>query len=65
MTVKEYDIAFVGAGLAATLLLNELGPASLGRVAVIDPWPLEERPPIHLSYWSRKPTPYDRFAVGV
>ncbi len=63
--MKDYDVAFVGGGLAATLLLNEFRPALPGRVAVIDPWPLEERPPIHLSYWSRKPTPYDRFAVGV
>jgi lycopene beta-cyclase len=64
MASGEYDVVFVGGGLAATLLLHELGPASLGRVAVVDPWPLTERPPIHLSYWSRKPTPYDRFAVG-
>ena len=65
MAREEYDAAFVGGGLAAELLLNELGPAALGRVAIIDPWPLSERPPIHLSYWSRKPTPYDRFAVGI
>jgi len=63
--IREYDVAFVGGGLAAVLLLNEFRAASPARVAVIDPWPLEERPPIHLSYWSRKPTPYDRFAVGV
>ena len=64
MAPEVYDVVFVGGGLAATLLLNELRPASLGRVAVVDPWPLAERPPIHLSYWSRGPTPYDRFAVG-
>ena len=65
MAPEDYDVAFVGGGLAATLLLNELRPASLGRVVVVDPWPLAERPPIHLSYWSRGPTLYDRFAAGV
>jgi lycopene beta-cyclase len=64
VTSADYDVAFVGGGLAATLLLSELRPASLGRVVVVDPRPLAERPPIHLSYWSRGPTPYDRFAVG-
>jgi lycopene beta-cyclase len=64
MAPEGYDVAFVGGGLAAALLLNELGPASLGRVAVVDPRPPSERPPVHLSYWSRDPTPYDRFAVG-
>ena len=64
MAPEDYDVAFVGGGLAATLLLNELRPASLGRVVVVDPWPLAERSPIHLSYWSRRPTPYDRFALG-
>ena len=64
MAPEDYDVAFVGGGLAATLLLNELRPASLGRVAVVDPWPLAERPPIHLSYWSQVPTPFDRFAIG-
>ena len=58
-------MVFVGGGLAATLLLNELRSAVPGRVAVIEPWPLFERPPVHWSYWSRVPTPYDRFAVGV
>lgn len=57
-------MAFVGGGLAATLLLGGLRPAFPGRVAVIDPWPLSERPPVHWSYWSRGPTPYDRFAIG-
>ena len=64
MSPESYDVAFVGGGLAAALLLNELGPAPLGRVAVVDPWPTSERPPVHLSYWSPDPTPYDRFAVG-
>jgi lycopene beta-cyclase len=60
----EYDVAFLGGGLAATLLLNGVRRAFPRRVAVIDPWPLSERPPVHWSYWSREPTPYDRFAVG-
>ena len=64
MAPEDYDVAFVGGGLAATLLLNELRPASLGRVVVVDPWPLAQRPPIHLSYWSQVPTPLDRFALG-
>ncbi len=34
------------------------------RVAVVDPHPPWERPPVHWSYWSHRPTPYDRFAVG-
>ena len=49
MAPGEYDAVFVGGGLAATLLLRELGPASLGRVAIVDPRPLSEREPIHLS----------------
>ena len=58
-------MVFVGGGLAATLLLNELRSALLGRVAVIEPWPPFERPPVHWSYWSRVPTLYDRLSVGV
>src|SRR5215210_2111880 len=46
------------------LLLRELGSALSGRVAVIDPCPLPERPTVHWSYWSHVPTLYDRFAVG-
>ncbi len=65
MASYEYDVVFVGGGLAATLLQNELRSAWLGRVAVVEPWPPSERPPVHWSYWSREPTPYDRFAVGV
>jgi lycopene beta-cyclase len=65
MAPEAYDVVFVGGGLAATLLLNELRSALPGRVAVIEPWPPSERPPVHWSYWSRVPTPYDRFAVGV
>lgn len=65
MVSKEYDAVFVGGGLAATLLLNEMRSAFPGRVAVIEPWPPSEQPPVHWSYWSREPTPYDRFAVGV
>jgi lycopene beta-cyclase len=58
-------VIFVGGGLATTLLLNELRSALPGRVAVVEPWPPSERPPVHWSYWSRVPTPYDRFAVGI
>ena len=58
-------MVFVGGGLAATLLLNELRSALPGRVAVIEPWSPFERPPVHWSYWSRVPTLYDRFPVGV
>lgn len=64
MGAGEYDIAFLGGGLAATLLLNGLRTAFPRRVVVIDPWPTFERPPVHWSYWSRGPTPYDRFVVG-
>jgi lycopene beta-cyclase len=65
MALDRYDAVFVGGGLAATLLLNELRPALPRRVAVVEPWPLSERAPVHWSYWSRGPTPYDRFAVGI
>jgi lycopene beta-cyclase len=65
MASNEHDTVFVGGGLAATLLLNELRSGLPGRIAVVEPWPLSERPPVHWSYWSREPTPYDRFAVGV
>src|SRR5918994_6864310 len=65
MGPQEYDVIFVGGGLATTLLLNELRPALPRRVAIVEPWPPLERPPVHWSYWSRVPTPYDRFAIGV
>ena len=64
MALGKYDAVFVGGGLAATLLLNELRSALPRQVAVVEPWPPSERSPIHWSYWSRGPTPYDRFAVG-
>jgi lycopene beta-cyclase len=64
VAAAEYDVAFLGGGLAATLLLNGLRTTFPKRVAVIDPWPTSERPPVHWSYWSRGTTPYDRFAVG-
>jgi len=64
MAPREYDVAFLGGGLAATLLLHGLRTSFPRRVAVIDPWPLSEQPPVHWSYWSRRPTPYDRFAIG-
>src|SRR5215208_3311146 len=57
-------MTFLGGGLAATLLLNGLRTAFPRRVVVIDPWPTLKQPPVHWSYWSRGPTPYDRFAVG-
>jgi hypothetical protein len=64
MAAEEYDMAFVDGGLAATLLLNGLRRVLPGRVLVVDPEPTTERPPVHRIYWSRDPTPYDRFAVG-
>jgi lycopene beta-cyclase len=64
MAVRDYEAIFVGGGLAAMLLLRELGSALSGRVAVIDPCPPPERPTVHWSYWSQVPTLYDRFAVG-
>jgi lycopene beta-cyclase len=65
MAVREYDLVFVGGGLAAMLLLRELEPVLPGRVAVVDPCLPRERPTVHWSYWSQGQTPYDRFAVGV
>lgn len=64
MAAGDYDVAFVGGGLSATLLLNGLRTAFPVRVLVIDPEPPSERPPVHWSYWSCEPTPYDRFAIG-
>jgi lycopene beta-cyclase len=65
MAVLEYDLVFVGGGLAAMLLLHELGPGLPDRVAVVDPHPPRERPTVHWSYWSSVETPYDRFATGI
>ena len=65
MAVRQYDVVFVGGGLAALLLLQELRTALPDRVAVVDPSPLTERSPIHWSYWSHEQTPYDRFTTGV
>jgi lycopene beta-cyclase len=64
VAVLDYEAVFVGGGLAAMLLLRELGSALSGRVAVLDPYPPSERPTVHWSYWSHVPTLYDRFAVG-
>jgi lycopene beta-cyclase len=64
MVALEYDVVFVGGGLSALLLLKELRGALPGRVAVLDPSPPLEQPPVHWSYWSRGQTFYDRFAIG-
>ena len=64
MSAREYDVVFVGGGLAATLLMRELRTDLPGRVAVIDPVPPPERPTVHWSYWSRGRTPYDEFTIG-
>jgi hypothetical protein len=61
MAVLEYNLVFVGGGLAALLLLHELGPALPDGVAVVDPHLPQERPTVHWSYWSSGETPYDRF----
>jgi lycopene beta-cyclase len=64
MRVREYDVVFLGGGLSALLLLNEMRNTLRGRVAVVDPDPLPERPLVHWSYWSRGRTLYDEFAIG-
>jgi lycopene beta-cyclase len=64
VAVRDYEAVFVGGGLAAMLLVRELGSALSGRVAVVDPCPPQEKPTVHWSYWSHGPTLYDRFAVG-
>jgi lycopene beta-cyclase len=64
MAVRDYEAIFAGGGLAAMLLLRELGAALSGRVAVVDPCPPPERPTVHWSYWSHGPTLYDRFSVA-
>jgi lycopene beta-cyclase len=64
VAVRDYEAIFVGGGLAAMLLLRELGSALSGRVAVLDPCPPPERPTVHWSYWTHGATLYDRFAVG-
>jgi lycopene beta-cyclase len=64
VAVRDYEAIFVGGGLAAMLLVRELGPALPGRIAIVDPCPPPEKPTVHWSYWSHGPTLYDRFAVG-
>lgn len=64
MSVRDYDVVFVGGGLAAALLLEELREDLPERVAVVDPSPLPTRPSVHWSYWSHEPTPFDRFATN-
>jgi lycopene beta-cyclase len=65
MVAQRYDLVFVGGGLSAMLLLKELPPALPERIAVVDPSPPLDQPPVHWSYWSREQTFYDRFAFGV
>src|SRR5687768_10407560 len=64
MASEEYDAVFVGGGLAATLLLHGMRAAFPERVLILDPEPPTEGPPVHWSYWSREPTPYDRLSIG-
>jgi len=65
MAVREYDLFFVGGGLATLLFLREPEPALPDRVAVVDPCLPRERPTVHWSYWSQGATLYERFATGV
>lgn len=46
------------------MLLKELEGTLPARVAVIEPQPLLEKPPVHWSYWSRGSTPYDALSIG-
>lgn len=62
--VRRYDAVFVGGGLSALSLLSDLAGDSPPRIAIVDPVHPLERPPVHWSYWSSEPTPYDRFALG-
>jgi lycopene beta-cyclase len=64
MASGEYDAVFAGGGLAATLLLHGMRAAFPGRVLILDPEPPSEGPPVHWSYWSRVPTPYDGMSIG-
>ena len=61
---RSYDVVFVGGGLAAVMLLRELTGALPEKVAVIEPQPPLEKPPVHWSYWSRHPTSYDSMCLG-
>ncbi|WP_049761431.1 lycopene cyclase family protein [Rubrobacter xylanophilus] len=65
MAAPEYDLIFAGGGLSALLLLRELRGELSGRVAIVDPVQPLEQAPVHWSYWSKGPTLYDRFALGV
>jgi lycopene beta-cyclase len=49
MAVREYNLVFVGGGLAALLLLRELEPVLPDRVVVVDPYLPRERPTVHWS----------------
>jgi lycopene beta-cyclase len=65
MAIVEHGLVSVGGGLAAMMLLRELGSALPDRVAVVDPHLPQNRPAVHWSYWSSGETPYDRFATGI
>jgi lycopene beta-cyclase len=47
VAVRDYEAIFVGGGLAAMLLVRELGSALSGRIAVVDPYPPPEKPTVH------------------
>jgi hypothetical protein len=65
MAVREYDLVFVGGGLATLLFLREPESTLPDRVAIVDPCLPRERPTVHWSYWSQGATLYERFATGV
>jgi hypothetical protein len=65
MAVREYDAVFVGGGLAASLLLQELKTALPDRVAVVDPYLPAGAPARPLELLELRTAPYDRFAIGV
>src|SRR4028118_1409377 len=51
-------------GRRPPLLRHGMRAASPERVLIVDPEPPTEGPPVHWSYWSRDPTPYDRLSIG-
>jgi len=62
MESRRFDLVFVGGGLSALMLLHTLGDDAPPRVAVIDDG--SHKGTVHWSYWSDKPSYYDRFALG-